>query len=196
MLLLLPPALNAFNPARIPRSAPTLPHARGRLFGEHESEEAAPAQQALLLSGAEAAGLDAAVAALRQHTAVLEEQGVLQAAAADGWLQPDGAGEAAGAPLQALPGLGEGANAAGEHATLPAYLQPEQAALLGSGAGWQAGATDAAAARYQHWPQPAAAAAAATESDAIQEADDGGREGGWGGCGCSQVVLGAVDCSA
>lgn len=90
-------------------------------------------------------------------------------AAADAWLQPEAAAGTAGAPLQALPGLGKGAAAAAAPA-LPAYLQPGQGTPAGTGRVWQSADAEAAEARFQHWPQPPAAA----ESDAIQEADDGG----------------------
>lgn len=115
---------------------------RCRLFGE--ADHAAAEAQPTVLGAGEATGLAAAVQALRQHAAELEQRGVLPTAAAgeDGWLLPEG-------------GAADGCNDGGG-AALPAYLQRDAAG-------------HALDERYQHWP--AAAGAAAGDIDAIQDAD-------------------------
>lgn len=141
-----------------------------RLFGEVDGQQAAP-QQAL--SSAETAGLAAVVEALQQTTAELEERGVLQVAAAgDSWWLPEGPGGScrhdggSGGSSLVRPLLHEGATAP----SLPDYLQPGQGGQPGDGFGMQqaAAAQEMSADRYQHWPAPGVAA---SESDAIQEAD-------------------------
>ena len=135
---------------------------RCRLFGEEDQQQqaAAAAAAALSLSSRDAAGLAAALAALRQHTAALEEEGVLPAADSapgDTW------------PLAASTEHVLG-SCSGTAVDLPPYLQYQRCQQE------QAEAQPEAA--FQHWPATAAAAAAAAsggvESDAIQEADDGG----------------------
>ena len=161
---------------------PCYPHtshaACRRLFGEVDGQQAAP-QQAL--SSAETAGLAAAVEALQQTTAELEERGVLQVeAAGDSWWLPEGPGGSgrheggSGASSLVRPLLHEGATAL----SLPSYLQPGQGRQPGGGFGVQqvAAAQEMSADWYQHWPAPAVAA---SESDAIQEAD----------CECFVVVV-------
>lgn len=125
---------------------------------QHSVKSAAPAS----VSSHEAAGLTAALEALRQHTAVLEGQGVFSAAPSSApgssWLEGDM--------------LGEGQSGDAAAVQLPAYLQYQQQQE-----------EERREAGFQHWPAAAAAAgggeaAAATtgfvDSDCIQEADDGG----------------------
>jgi hypothetical protein len=120
-------------------------------LGEGGQQQQAAAAQ---LSICDAAGLAAALEALRQHTALLEEQGVLPPA--DN--APGGAWPLAASTWD-VPG-----SAAAVTADLPPYLQRQQQQQEQQ---WEAA--------FQHWPAVAAAAATGgVENDAIQEADDGG----------------------
>lgn len=113
-------------------------------------------QEQAALTAEEEAGLAAAVAALHQHTALLEGQGVLQATAPNScWLQPGsqrGVAGIGGPPTQSF--------VAWPQALLPAYLA----------GGQQQGATEHGS--YEHWP--AWQGPACTDAcDAIQDADEG-----------------------
>lgn len=107
----------------------------------------------------EAAALEAALEALRQHTALLEGQSVLPAAdeeAAGGWANAAGWTPEEPAPQHAAP------------PALPAYLLPGQQRQQQLG-GSNGAAAPAGQAGFQTWP----AWQAGAQSDAIQEADEG-----------------------
>lgn len=120
------------------------------------------------LTASEAAGLSAAVEALRQHTVQLEQQGLLQAADAAGfctWMAPDGRGADQAEQHQeeglVSGGLHPASTFGGRH--LPDYLHGQQE---------PGAAPQNAGASMQQWPAWQGRAELAG-CDAIQDADDG-----------------------
>lgn len=144
-----------------------------------------------LLSASEAAGLLAAAESLRQHTAQLEQQGLLQVAAGvDGgaWLTPGSAANHAGQREGAWGDSSLLAAIPGATSHLPAYLQEQQGPQLGS-------AAQHTETGLQRW-LPCQMQLGPADIDAIQEADEGGitagEESGRTRCRDERVGMGAV----